>query len=140
LSIVPDVINALEAEFPIDPTRVYVVGQSMGGQAAWDLVTQHAEMFAAGIFVCSTGAAPNLAKKVANLPVWVFQGGNDPQVDRSREMVDALLSVGGKPRYTEYPGLGHEIWDRVFKEPELSPWLFAQHRRRAKQRGAITHE
>lgn len=128
LSIVPDLIEALQAEFPIDVNRVYVVGQSMGGQAAWDLVVSHPTMFAAGIFVASTGAAPRTARTLAGIPVWVFHGSNDAQVSRTREMVEALRAAQGKPRYTEYPGMGHEIWDRVFKEPGLVEWLFAQHR------------
>jgi predicted peptidase len=42
-------------------------------------------------------------------------------------MIQAIQKAGGKPRYTEYKGAGHEIWSRVFAEPELVEWLFAQH-------------
>jgi predicted peptidase len=132
LPVVPDVIEAIKAEFSIDRSRVYVIGQSMGGQAAWDLVAGHPETFAAAIFVCSTGGFPGSAKTVAGIPMWVFHGSNDPQVGRARETIDALRNAGGKPRYTEYQGMGHEIWDRVFKEPELAAWLFAQHKPQAR--------
>jgi hypothetical protein len=43
-------------------------------------------------------------------------------------MIAAIRAAGGKPRYTEYPGIGHAIWDRVFSEPGLVEWLFAQHK------------
>jgi hypothetical protein len=44
-------------------------------------------------------------------------------------MIAALKKAGGSPRYTEFAGVGHEIWDRVFKEPALVEWLFAQQKK-----------
>jgi predicted peptidase len=41
--------------------------------------------------------------------------------------VAELRRVGGAPKYTEYPGIGHNAWDVAFKEPELLRWLFSQH-------------
>jgi hypothetical protein len=41
-------------------------------------------------------------------------------------MIAAMKRAGGNPRYTEYKGIGHDIWELVFKEPELEEWLFAQ--------------
>jgi hypothetical protein len=35
---------------------------------------------------------------------------------------------GGKFRYTEFPGVGHDSWKPAFSEPELLPWLLAQRR------------
>lgn len=128
LDIVLDVIDELKEEFSLDPARIYVIGQSMGGQAAWNLVASHPDLFAAGVFVCAAGTPPNLAKKVATLPVWAFHGSNDPQVERTQQMIQALRNAGGNPKYTEYSGMGHDIWDRVFSEPGLPKWLFAQHK------------
>jgi hypothetical protein len=67
---------------------------------------------------------------VKDIPVWVFQGGADPTVlpKLAQEMVAAIQKAGGKPKYTEYPGVGHNSWTNAFKEPELLPWLFAQKR------------
>ena len=45
---------------------------------------------------------------------------------RSRAMVEALKKAGGMPKYTEYPGVGHDSWNKAYAEPELLPWLFAQ--------------
>jgi predicted peptidase len=86
-------------------------------------------MFAAAIFVCSIGAPLNRAANVTRLPVWAFQGSEDkPGVTATRNMIKAIRKAGGHPRYTEYSGAGHEIWNRVFKEPGLVEWLFSQHR------------
>jgi predicted esterase len=68
------------------------------------------------------------APKLTGLPVWAFHGEKDEAVSvvRSREMIDAIRRAGGSPKYTEYEGMGHVIWDRVFSEPELLTWVFAQ--------------
>ena len=46
----------------------------------------------------------------------------------ARSMVELLRKAGGKPRYTEYPKLGHLIGPTVFADPDLLPWLFTQKR------------
>jgi predicted peptidase len=129
LSMVLGILDTVRSEFHIDPQRIYVIGQSIGGEAAWRLVTDNPRTFAAAIFVCSIAARPNRAASVATLPVWAFQGSEDkPGVSATRDMIKAIRKAGGNPRYTEYAGAGHEIWNRVFREPDLAEWLFAQHK------------
>jgi hypothetical protein len=41
-------------------------------------------------------------------------------------MIKAMKKAGGNPRYTEYKGIGHDIWELDFKEPGLAEWFFAQ--------------
>jgi hypothetical protein len=80
------------------------------------------------IHIRSDNALSALAPNVTHLPIWSFQGDKDfpPFLNSNRDMIAAIRKAGGSPRYTEYPGMGHEIWDRVFKEPGLVAWLFAQ--------------
>jgi predicted peptidase len=63
-----------------------------------------------------------------NVPIWAFHGADDKTVpaDRSREMIDALKAVGATPKYTEYPGVGHNSWSQTYSNPEFYAWLFAQ--------------
>ena len=49
-------------------------------------------------------------------------------VDVSRNIVKALEEAGGRPKYTEYPGVDHNSWDRAYGDAELVGWLFAQKR------------
>jgi predicted peptidase len=44
-------------------------------------------------------------------------------------MVKALEAAGGKPKYTEYPNVGHDSWNPAYADPEMFAWLFAQKRR-----------
>jgi predicted peptidase len=126
---VAGMLKSIESEFNIDTKRIYVAGQSIGGFGAWNLVTKRPDLFAAAIVLCG-GGDPALAPRAKNVAIWSFQGdADDPQlVASNRAMIAALQKAGAKPRYTEYPGMGHDIWDTVFNEPNLVDWLFAQHK------------
>jgi predicted peptidase len=123
-------IGELEKKYSIDPARRYVMGLSMGGFGTWDAIVRYPKMFAAAVPVCG-GGDETRAAAIAKLPIWVFHGGSDGTVNpvRSRNMVAALRKAGGTPKYTEYPGVGHDSWTQASKEPKLLPWLFAQKRR-----------
>jgi len=123
-----EILNAVMKEFEIDSQRIYVAGQSNGGWGTWALITHNPRLFAAAIIVCGVETVPNQADRVVGLPIWAFHGTKDPSIGATRQMIAAIQKAGGNPRYTEYEGAGHDIWDRVFKEPMLIDWLFAQHK------------
>jgi len=122
-----ELLPKLKLEFGIDSDRLYVTGLSMGGYGTWDLIARHPRLFAAAIPICG-GADHETARRIAHVPVWAFHGDKDTVVkpERSRGIVEALKKAGGKPRYTEYPGVGHNSWDRAYAEPELMEWLFSK--------------
>jgi predicted peptidase len=125
--LVLDLIAAVRKEFPIDEKRIYVTGLSMGGYGTWSLLAQKPELFAAGVPICGGGAetdAPTLAK----ISIWAFHGDEDKavKVERSRTMIEAIKKAGGKPKYTEYRGVGHDSWTATYRDPEMMKWLFAQ--------------
>jgi len=116
-------------EFPVDRSRIYLTGISMGGYGSWDIAARCPGKWAAVVPVCGGGSTAN-APRIKDLPIWVFHGAKDPVVPvaRSREMVDALRAAGGAPRYTEFPDAGHDSWTPGYRHPEFLPWLFAQKR------------
>jgi hypothetical protein len=122
-------ILSLDTRFSIDPKRRYVVGLSRGGYGVWNFICKQPGMFAAAIPVAG-GGDTTLAPRAVTVTVWAFHGAMDRNVpvSNSRNMIKAIKSAGGDPRYTEYPGLGHNIWDNVQSTPGLLDWLFAQHR------------
>jgi len=129
LRLALEILDAVQKEYSIDPDRVYVAGQSMGGEGTWAALRYAPGRFAAGIPLCGY-LTPEEAASVAHVPVWIFQGEADPivSVTGAREFVAALKKAGGTPRYNEYPGVGHQVWERAFAEPELVAWLAAQKR------------
>lgn len=131
LSVVLEILDAVGKEFPIDSSRVYVLGQSVGGRGVWNLVSNKPERFAAAVLLCPQPGDISRAASVATLPFWIFQGADDvaPFVAGSRALVAALKAAGGSPRYTEYPHVRHDVWTRVFQEPGLARWLFSQRRK-----------
>jgi predicted peptidase len=126
LVLANQIIDQLAAELPVDMRRLYLTGQSMGGFGAWLAYTRFPGRFAAIVPVCGGGdpgaVVPNPTA------VWAFHGDSDSVVPvrRSREMVAAIEAVGGDIRYTEYPGMGHNIFARSYAESDLAAWLFAQ--------------
>lgn len=125
--MVLEVIDKAMKELPIDSKRVYLTGLSMGGYGTWDLAARKPTLFAAIAPVCG-GADEKTALKIKHLPTWVFHGALDTAVkpERSRNMVAALEKAGGKPKYTEYPTVGHDSWTNAYGDPKFFEWLFAQ--------------
>jgi predicted peptidase len=134
-------------EFKGDPQRVYLTGLSMGGYGTWAVGSQNPGRFAALVPICGGIRLPAghdianahntddsadpyaaVAQKIGKTPVWVFHGGADPvvPVTESRQMDEALKTAGGNVRYTEYPGVGHNSWDKAYSDPELFTWLLGQ--------------
>jgi len=129
LSLVIELVPSLMKSLPIDPSRVYVMGISMGGFGTWDIAARHPEWFAAAVPICG-GADNSTAPLLAKMPIWTFHGDKDTTVQpvRTRSMVEALGKAGGNPKDTELPGIAHNSWTPAFANPELLPWLFAQKR------------
>ena len=128
LRLVRGLLDVLRREFPVDTTRIYVTGQSMGGYGTWSILTKYPEFFAAAIPICG-GGDPTQAVRLKRIPVWDFHGTADGvvPVSESRNMINALLRVGGQPIYWEYQGASHaQTAERAYCEPQLLEWLFAQ--------------
>ena len=152
-----DVLRALRTakeRFSVDEDRVYLMGESMGGEGVWRIGARHPELFAAiaptygGFDIGVVVPEPELAKLSAaelafletyasfnqidsllNLPVFVHHGGADRAVpvEDSRKIVRTLQRWGYDVRYREHTGLGHE---NLLIADEIVDW-FLQRRREA---------
>jgi predicted peptidase len=123
-----ELVEALQREFPqIDPKRIYVIGLSMGGFGTWDAVQRKPDLFAAAVPICGGGDVTK-AEQIAKVPIWAFHGAEDRLVipKWSRDMIKAIQEAGGNPKYTEYPGIGHQSWIKAYSDPELLSWLFSK--------------
>lgn len=122
-------LDQLMLEFPVDPDRLYVTGLSMGGFGSWELARQRRPFFAAAIPIAGGGSTLNAAD-LKDLAIWNFHSATDAIVPVvfSRDMVQAVRDVGGRPIYTEYASGGHEIWAQAWATPGLVEWTFEQRR------------
>jgi predicted peptidase len=123
------ILDAVEMEYKIDEKRQYLTGLSMGGFGTWSFAAKYPDRWAAIVPICG-GGNPASAEKFKDIPCWVFHGEADPTVniEKDREMVKALKDAGGKPKFTTYPGVGHDSWDKAYGTPELYHWLLEQHK------------
>ena len=100
---------------------------SLGGFGAWSMAAAYPDRWAA-IAPVGGGCNPKLAPKLVNVPIWAFHGEADKLIapSRDRDMIAAVKTAGGNPRYTEYPGGNHNSANAAFDSPELYQWLLQQ--------------
>ncbi len=121
------ILDEVTKAYKTDPKRVSLTGLSMGGFGTWSMAAAYPEKWAAIVPICGGGSTSS-AEKIKDIPTWVFHGDKDTavKVDASRSMVEALKKAGGSPKYTEYPGVGHNSWDNAYADKGLFPWLLEQ--------------
>jgi predicted peptidase len=129
LLLAMDALAKVEKDFSIDPDRVYIVGQSVGGLGVWSLLQNYRGKWAGAIVMSAYDTFSDIPA-IAEVPLWVFQGDKDQSVpvDMVREMMKQLKKAHANLRYTEYHKSDHEVWNKAFAEPELLPWLSSQKR------------
>jgi len=114
-------------QFSVDPDRLYLAGQSMGGLGAWSTLQAYPGMWAAAVILSAYDNFTDI-KVLSQTPIWVFQGKEDDTVPvlLVQDMVKQLKKAHANLRYTEYPKAGHDVWNKAFAEPDLLPWLSSQ--------------
>ena len=129
LSLLLELTQKTIEQYPVDSRRVYVTGISMGGFGTWAMMAAEPDLLAAAVPVCG-GGDPGWAPRIKAIPVWAFHGAEDTVVpaEYTRRMIRALRAAGADPKYTEYPGIGHDSWTPAYQEPDLLDWLFSQKR------------
>lgn len=127
-------LGKVQKDYTIDPERIYVLGQSMGGSGVWSLLQNYPEKWAGAIVMSAYDTFTN-PNAIAQIPLWVFQGDEDASVpvDMVRSMMKQLKKVHANLRYTEYHNMDHAVWTKAFAEPDLLSWLSSQKRNQAAQ-------
>jgi predicted peptidase len=129
------ILAEVRKNYKVDPSRIYLTGLSMGGGGTWSLAVAHPEIWAAIVPICGTASVKATdMEKIKDLPCWVFHGDADPtvKVTVSRDLVAALKKAGADVKYDEFPGVGHNSWDRAYAKDELYTWLLAQSKNTSK--------
>jgi predicted peptidase len=126
LAAVEQLTKHIVAKEPVQKKQVYVTGLSMGGMGTYEIVYRNPGLFSAAVAVCGGGDSKSYSKKQAKTRFWIFHGSDDRTVEPrfSREMFGKLKALKADVKYTEYPGVGHNSWERAYAEPDLLPWMF----------------
>lgn len=141
----PALVGALElarhvaSTQSIDPSRIYAVGFSMGGSAAWLAPTLDPAMFAAIVTIAGIAPADTWAGKLKDLPALALHGTADEEnpITADRRFVHAIQVAGGERiRLREYENLGHQPPSDVHPGLWWRDWLFQQTRHAHRGDGA----
>ncbi len=158
-----DVLRCLaeaQRRFPVDADRVYLTGESMGGNGTWMIASRNPQVFAAAApvhggwdyrilgngfgwlnpqatrpmehFMQEAQSSFAGAEGLRNVPVYALHGDADAAVpvEFSRHGVKLLQRWGYDVRYREIPGGMHED---LKARDEIADWLLG-HRRNAAPR------
>ncbi len=145
----PNDVRALlewvDLQYPVDRTRIFLTGLSMGGYGTWSYLGRfggEAEdplPIAAAAPICG-GGGTNLAAAMTATPIWAFHGTGDGTVPPSGS-VNLIKAIGAldpavTPRLTLFDGVGHNSWGRTYDcsgvgeglsaygaDPAVEPWL-----------------
>lgn len=121
------ILAAVDQEFKVDPHRRYLTGLSQGGRGTLRLAKHLRWQFAAIAAVCGWADASVAGRELADLPVWLFHGEDDLAVPPkgSKDVHAAILAANGDSKLTLYPGVGHNSWDRAYRDEKLSDWFLS---------------
>ena len=132
----PNFWKAAFKAFPIDETRVYLLGHSDGGGLAYWITGHYGErsFFAASIPVAGNAFDFIPAKErkktidgMTKTPTWLFHGRGDNFVPiyLSVDLYNDIKKKGKRPyetRLTVFPGLGHFCCDEIFETRLDTPY------------------
>ena len=125
LAFIDEMIDTL----PVDGSRVYLTGLSMGGTGTWMTAMAAPEKFAAIVPICGSGIVWN-GGAIKNLPIFIYHGDCDDivPITESIGMLRAVNKNGGKAQLKICYGVGHNAWDYAYTDDTLLDWLLAQHK------------
>ncbi|HET9333081.1 MAG TPA: dienelactone hydrolase family protein [Gemmatimonadota bacterium] len=130
-------VEDVAARYPIDHTRIYLIGYSMGAGGVWRTAIDHPEMFAAAAPTAAwtPDPDPEVARALRDLPIRIDHGTADEVAPfaRAEAMAEALERAGVDVTFSVYPGADHGELTHIYKEDDLFTWLLS-HRREGQAR------
>lgn len=123
--------------YPCDPSRVYVLGMSLGGYGTMDFCGTYPEKIAAGMALCG-GCTLKDVQGLGELPFWILHGTGDRAVgiEQSKKVVRALQEADHDRllRFDWLPGASHGALARIFYLEKTYQWLFSHNLRDKRRR------
>jgi hypothetical protein len=118
--VIQPILNAAN-QANIDTARIYLIGHSLGAQAAWNIALHYPTYFAAVNILAGSAREYWQRERMGNLrnvlPI-IWHDANDPviPVSDARELVQKLHDLKYDVVYDETKGLGHAPPERILKQ------------------------
>ena len=103
------VVQAVQAELPIDPQRVVIGGLSAGGIGALGAFVQAPERFQGCLVLSGVPRTPVPEEPFVGRPLLLIQGEQDERLlaASARNFAKRIVQAGGSPRTLFVPDAGH---------------------------------
>ncbi|MBQ3041302.1 MAG: hypothetical protein IJD42_06865 [Clostridia bacterium] len=127
LKAVIDIVGSVGELLSTDKASYTVMGLSMGGFGAWDMIMRHNDIFSKAVCLCG-GADPSRAPELINVPIWIVHSSNDNIVpySGSEEMYNAIVDAGGESCIFETKSSGHNVWGYAGDSEDIANWIFTK--------------
>lgn len=127
-----ELVRDIAARYPVDASRIYLTGYSLGGGGVWREAVAHPELYAAAVPAAAWTPEPTevIAEALDDLPVRIYHGTADEAAPfaRAEAMADALERAGVDVTFSVYPGARHGELTHIYKDDELYTWLLDHQR------------
>jgi len=138
-----DVLADVEANYPVDPDRVFAGGLSMGGYGTFYLASVYPDRFAGGVAwlgytgdcwngtplagQCADNQVPNAMELLGNLrhvPLAMLYAGNDELVWANQAVAanERMKGLGYPYAWYFHPAAGHTIWAFLDEWQKEATW------------------
>lgn len=123
-----DLLEWAKRNLPVDESRIYVLGMSLGGYGTMDFVNAYPEKIAAAIAFCG-GCSAKQPDGLGKTCLWIMHATADTSVDIncSKQVVNYLQSKGKDKllRYDWMQGGSHSVYARYFYLQKTYDWLLS---------------
>jgi predicted esterase/DNA-binding beta-propeller fold protein YncE len=121
-------LDSVIARYPVDTSRIYLTGFSMGGIGTLDFAIRYPHRFAALIPIAFRIEDGWDLCVIKDIPLWGFHGQRDPIIPlyMAQSVITTLINCGGSPLFTIYSDLFHDAWTRTYINPSIYEWLLTK--------------
>lgn len=118
-------IDHLIATQAVDPKRILLVGISMGGFAAFDLMARRPGFYHSAL-IAAAGTEITPVTGIAKSRIYLMHGADDSSVPAAlaRKTAGVLREANSTVIYDEVVGAGHNVWTEGFSRTAVVRWLY----------------
>lgn len=123
---IDEIVSYMINNYPIDETRIYVTGMSLGSYGTMKYVGQYPDRVAAAVSICGGGDV-NDACNLTLVPIKVIHGDKDfiVPLSESRKIVNAVKKCNNNApiEFEIVKGGNHGSVEDFYRHKELYDWL-----------------